>query len=356
MDIILTLSIVGADQGTLFDLFSDTDGFTTAFETDVPLASLLAGYTTTVAPINTSVVRVCGQQAKCVNCVDIYPVYTTTTSTTLPPVECNESINSGGEGVTEYSIPLETEGGILVFDFDAYGVPDKLEILHAGVKKATTGMTVPNEGPFDDVYGDPTIPTPAEVIPIDQFIGTQKNIPPTRETEIFNETGLTYISSKQQLIWWEYTAGEVITEPNAIVRITGPIGTAWDLQRLCEENTTTTTTTSSSSTTTTTTTATPTTTTTTTLTGLVEAGISSTTHITNACSETIDSVVYIDQASPSNVSVGDKVYTDANGISMFVGNGDYYGIEDVVPGLLLSARINIFGEILAPITICGPLP
>jgi hypothetical protein len=356
MDVYIYILSAGADQGVLFDLYSDTDGFTTAFDTDIPLASLTGGYTSNTAPAGTTVVRVCGQQAVCPVCLDITPTYTTTTSTSLPPVVCNEITNSGGVGVTEYSIPLETAGGLLVIDFNAYGIPDKLEILHNGIKVATTGMTTPNEGPFDDLYGDPTVPDNAQALAVDQFIGTQKSVPPTRETEIFNETGKTYIVSGQQLVWFEYTLNDVFDDSNAIVRITGPSGTAWQLQRLCDENTTTTTTTSSSSTTTTTTTVLATTTTTTTSLSIVQAGMSSTTDLIDACGEALNNVVYIDQQSPTNVSVGDIIYNDPGATSEFNGNGDYYAIEDANQALLLSARVNAFGVILSPISICGPVP
>lgn len=233
MDIILTLTNVGADQGVLFDLYSDTDGFTTPFETDVALATLQAGYTTSSTPVGTLIVRVCGQNVKCTDCIDITLVYTTTTSTTLTPVGCEETAESGASGVTEYQIPLEVEGGELVIDFQAYGVPDKLEILHRGVKYSTSGMTVANAGPFDDIYGDPTVPSNAQALAIDQFIGTQKSIPPTREAEILADLGVGYLTNKQQLIWWVYTASNVIDHPFATVRITGPSGTAWAITRLC---------------------------------------------------------------------------------------------------------------------------
>lgn len=253
VDIIITLTSVGADQGTLFNLYSNVDGFNIPYEEDVLLTSLQSGYTTS-APDNTTTVRVCGESIKCINCVDITPTYTTTTTTTLPPVECGEIAQSGGPGITEFSIPLETVGGILVLDFEAFGVVDKLEILHSDIKVATSGMTVPNAGPFDDLYGDPVIPTEPQAALVDQFIGSTKGPIPNRQTDLFTETGLTYYSTKQQLVWWVYDASDVITNANAIIRVTGPTGTAWNFTRLCDEGTTTSTTTIEPTTTTTTTT------------------------------------------------------------------------------------------------------
>lgn len=352
MDVFLTLTTVGVDQGNLFDLYSNVDGFNSPFETDVAIASLLAGYTTILAPDGTVIVRICGQGVLCVNCVDIKPIYTTTTSTTLPDVGCEETTNSGGAGVTEYVIQLEQAGADLVFDFQAYGVPDKLEIIHSNIKKATSGMTVVNAGPFDDIYGDPLVPTPVQTIPIDQFIGTAKNIPPNREAEIFADLGRTFIISGQQFIWWRYTGADYDFNQFVTIRITGPSGTAWQLKRLCVENTTTTTTTSTSSTTTTTTTATPTTTTTTTMTGLDESLISVDTSIGPDCDLTLITTVWIDSQNPGSFTVGDVVYTDSGGTTVFVGNGDYYHIDLDGVGTECSCRINVLGELLTPITLC----
>ena len=349
MDILLTLTTVGVDQGVLFDLYSDVDGYTTPFETSVPVASLLSGYTTIVAPDGTIVVRICGQGASCVNCVDIRPIYTTTTSTTLEPVGCEQTTSSGAAGITEYVFALNELGDDLIFDFQAYGVPDKLEIIHAGVKKATSGMTVANAGPFDDVYGDPLVPTQVQTVTVDQFIGTSKSIPPTRETEILADLGGTYIISGQQFIWWRYTNTDYLVDAYATVRITGPTGTAWQIKRLCVENTTTTT---STSTTTTTTTLAPTTTTTTTVTGLDEATISDTTAFSADCGLTLVDTVYVDEQSPGLLSDGDFIFNDAGGTSPFVGNGNYYHIDLDGAGTEYTMRVSATGEVLNPIIGC----
>ena len=119
-------------------------------------------------------------------------------------------------------------------DFNAQSVVDKLEIIHNGVKKSTSGMTVPNEGPFDDVYGDPTVPTGAEALATDQFIGTSKGAIPTRDAVFLSETGITDVTRKyQQLIWFVYTESNYNVSSSVIIRITGPSGTSWDVKRLC---------------------------------------------------------------------------------------------------------------------------
>ena len=167
---------------------------------------------------------------------NIYRLYT---EVTTPIITCNATAASGGLGVTEYTIQLDKPlGGIVIMDFNAQGVPDKLEIIHNGVKKATSGMTVANAGSFDDVYGSPTIPTPVQASATDQFIGTSKGAVPTRDSEFSSGTGITDVTrTKQQLIWWVYTQTDYELLNNVIVRVTGISGTAWNLQRLCTDQT-----------------------------------------------------------------------------------------------------------------------
>lgn len=81
MTITITLSAAGTDTGP-FSLFSNVDGYTTAFVTGVSRSALLAGYTTSLAPVGTTIVRV-KSNGLCTNFIDI-------TLTTPPPVsECD---------------------------------------------------------------------------------------------------------------------------------------------------------------------------------------------------------------------------------------------------------------------------
>lgn len=82
MTVLITLTTAGLDSGP-FDLFSDLDGFTSAFATGVPRAWLLAGYSSAAVPDGTGVIRV-QSTGTCVNYVDItVGAPTTTTTTTL---------------------------------------------------------------------------------------------------------------------------------------------------------------------------------------------------------------------------------------------------------------------------------
>ena len=265
MTVLITLTTVGTDC-SLFDIYSNIDGFVSAFETGVPKASLSAGFSSANVPDGTTTIRV-KAKGVCTNYTDINltSITTTTTTTIYPSLACSEFTSSGGQGVSEFNITLDNPlGGYIVVEFKPYGVPDKLEIIHNGVKKATSGMTTSNSGPFDNLYGDPTIPNDSQVLATDQFIGSNKGTIPSRQSEFASETGSSLImdSSYQQLIWWVYSASDFSIGNQVIIRITGPSGTVWDVKRLCETtppiSTTTTTTTSSSSTTTSTTTVAPT--------------------------------------------------------------------------------------------------
>ena len=85
MTVLITLTVAGADTGP-FNLFSNTDGFVSAFATNVPKASLLAGYSSSAVPNFTTIVRLVSL-GDCTNFIDIVldeVTTTTTTSTTLP--------------------------------------------------------------------------------------------------------------------------------------------------------------------------------------------------------------------------------------------------------------------------------
>jgi len=84
MNILLTLTTAGADTGP-FNLFSDVDGYSVAFETGVLKSALVAGYLTSLAPIGTTIVRI-QSTGSCTNYIDIVLTgYTTTTTTSTCP-------------------------------------------------------------------------------------------------------------------------------------------------------------------------------------------------------------------------------------------------------------------------------
>ena len=57
MNVLITLTTAGADTGP-FNLYSNVDNYTTAFETNISKGILVAGYTSTIVPPGTTAVRV----------------------------------------------------------------------------------------------------------------------------------------------------------------------------------------------------------------------------------------------------------------------------------------------------------
>ena len=86
MTILITLTTVGIDCST-FDIYSNVDGFLSAFETDVPKASLSAGFSSANVPDGTTVIRV-KAKGVCTNYIDIN--LNSSTTTTVPPITCHQ--------------------------------------------------------------------------------------------------------------------------------------------------------------------------------------------------------------------------------------------------------------------------
>jgi hypothetical protein len=84
---LITLTTAGSGTGP-FDLYSDTDAYSSPFESGVAKASLISGYVSTLVPNGTTIIRVKSYNLGCTNYVDM-PISgittTTTTTTTLAP-------------------------------------------------------------------------------------------------------------------------------------------------------------------------------------------------------------------------------------------------------------------------------
>ena len=88
MTILITLTTAGSDSGP-FNLYSDVDGFTSAFEVGVAKIDLLAGYSSSLVPELTTIIRVMSNNPLCTNYIDLelYPPTTTTTTTLVTPLD-----------------------------------------------------------------------------------------------------------------------------------------------------------------------------------------------------------------------------------------------------------------------------
>ena len=83
MTVLITLTTAGTDTGP-FDLYSNLDGYVSAFETGVSKAALVAGYSSALVPNGTTTIRI-KSTGTCVNYIDVTVITTTTTTTTATP-------------------------------------------------------------------------------------------------------------------------------------------------------------------------------------------------------------------------------------------------------------------------------
>jgi hypothetical protein len=119
MTVLITLTTAGTDSGP-FDLYSNIDGYTTAFETGVSKTALVSGYTSNLVPNSTITVRV-KSTGVCTNFIDI-PIggITTTTSssssstttTTIPPTSKIVTVFNNTPLAANLSIGIVTIDGI----------------------------------------------------------------------------------------------------------------------------------------------------------------------------------------------------------------------------------------------------
>lgn len=126
MTVLITLTTAGTDTGP-FDLYSDADGYVSAFETGVSKAALQAGYSSSLVPNTATTIRV-KSTGVCSNYVDISITTTTTTTsstttTTTTLFVCADCRNWEYNGAT---IPLE---GDVIFYHDCYtGDPQSIAL------------------------------------------------------------------------------------------------------------------------------------------------------------------------------------------------------------------------------------
>jgi len=97
MTVLITLTTIGTDC-SLFDIYSNIDGFVSAFETDVPKASLSSGFSSANVPDGTTVIRV-KAKGVCTNYIDInLSNITTTTTTTITPINPTAKVSQDALG------------------------------------------------------------------------------------------------------------------------------------------------------------------------------------------------------------------------------------------------------------------
>lgn len=69
MNLVITITTAGADTGP-FNLYSDVDGYVSAFDTNISKAALLAGFATANVPDGSLEIRVRNVNDLCTNYVN----------------------------------------------------------------------------------------------------------------------------------------------------------------------------------------------------------------------------------------------------------------------------------------------
>lgn len=109
MTVLITLTTAGTDTGP-FNLYSNVDGYSAAFETGVSKAALVAGYLSSAVPNGTLTVRVMSA-GLCTNYVDL-SVITTTTTTTSTSTSTTSTTTTLCPCVEGYTIEVTVAGDV----------------------------------------------------------------------------------------------------------------------------------------------------------------------------------------------------------------------------------------------------
>lgn len=179
MTVLITLTTAGTDSGP-FNLYSDLDGYTSAFATGVSKSALVAGYSSSAVPDYTSIIRVLSTGV-CTNYIDITlgttttttssststttttvaPTTTTTTTGTPGPITVQNNAALAGPTInslvpliswtsfTLSNFPVQSEGDFITGTHSAFtgfldvvctvSIPSRVQISKNGVPYACTG-------------------------------------------------------------------------------------------------------------------------------------------------------------------------------------------------------------------------
>ena len=161
MTVLITLTLAGTDVGP-FDLYSDADGYTVAFETGISRAALIAGYTSTLVPADSSTI-LAASTGECAR--DLYMTIegaptttTTTTSTTSTTTTAYVPVTYDYYLANEYTCPgcsLSQTDVIVAFPtgFSYIGSHYYGDISHSGFVYKINSSTSPGVAVILDTIG-----------------------------------------------------------------------------------------------------------------------------------------------------------------------------------------------------------
>jgi len=163
MTVLITLTLAGADTGP-FDIYSDSDGYTTPLATGVSKSALLAGYSLAGVPNDATIIRVTST-GTCTNSIDMLIANTTTTTTTsttsttttVPPTTTTTTTSTPGcQQIFLYpnnANACDHLGSLTLFDTDNALAPTRLWIEgECGVTPVIGGNQWYSQGAGSDSY------------------------------------------------------------------------------------------------------------------------------------------------------------------------------------------------------------
>ena len=142
MTVTITLTTAGTDTGP-FNLYSDVDGFVSAFEVGVSKAALLAGYTTSLVPNGTTIIRVMSVNELCTNFIDIVIGGECTTTTTTSSSSTTTTTTTATPECLCYHILNETAGPLDYTYIECGKIEPDTYSLGAGLNTQVCSPSVP---------------------------------------------------------------------------------------------------------------------------------------------------------------------------------------------------------------------
>lgn len=202
MTVLITLTSAGADSGP-FDLYSDLDGYISAFETGVSKASLLAGYSSALVPNGTNNIRI-KSVGVCVNYIDI--VLTTTTTTSTSSTTTTSTSTSTTTTTTTIS---EGSGLVFVSSIDSFGSVGDVTVNSTSIFVITGDFPVNNGEEFVGSYG--------LAIPGLSTVGVIISVPTEAPINLALSTGYTDCLITPGYV--EFTGVDLSTNPNITITL-----------------------------------------------------------------------------------------------------------------------------------------
>ena len=157
MTVLITLTTAGSSTGP-FSLYSNANSYSTPFETGVAKSSLLAGYTSTLVPNGTTIIRVMST-GTCTNYTDIPVTPCTTTTTTSSTSSTTTTTTTTAAPCQQiYLYPSNATacahlGSLTLFDVDSVLTPTRLWVAgECGITPVVGGNQWYSQGPGADSY------------------------------------------------------------------------------------------------------------------------------------------------------------------------------------------------------------